>query len=141
MSLSIVPNSFWQFPSLRLPSLWDDDQDWDLSSSPSGLSVSEDDKKIYVKASVPGIKPDDVEITYDPDKGVLSIAGEAKEEEEDKKRKFYRKASSSFSYRVLVPGKVDDKEEPEAICKDGIMTVTFNKVPETKPKKIAVKKG
>jgi HSP20 family protein len=106
-----------------------------MSGLSSGLSVSEDDKYVYVEAAVPGVDPEKIEVSYD--KGVLWIRGQ--QEEQDKKRKFYRKASTSFSYRLVVPGNIDESKDPEATYKNGIMKVTFNKVPEPQPKKIAVR--
>lgn len=125
---------------MYLPQLWRDqelnDWDWDLATNtPSGLSISEDDKYVYVAASLPGVDPKDVEVTFD--KGVVWIKGEMVEEEKDKK--YYRKASSSFSYRVAIPGDIDMDHEPEATSKHGIMTVKFAKKPEAQPKKITVK--
>jgi HSP20 family protein len=136
MRLDLVPRSFWSMPS-RLPSIFDD-EDWQSFAPSSGLTVSEDDKHVYVEAAVPGLDPDKIEVTYD--KGVLWVRGNQESEENNKARKFYRKASASFSYRVAVPGNIDDKAEPEAVCKNGVMKVTFNKVPETQPKKLTVKK-
>lgn len=133
MAYDIVPGSFWRFPSVR--SFWDDEEDISLSNAPSGLSISEDEKNVYISASLPGIDPKDIEITFD--KGVVWIKGETKEEE--KQKKFYRKATSSFSYRVAVPGELDQNKEPEASSKHGVMTVTFAKSPKTQPKKITVK--
>lgn len=136
--VNLVPRSFF---SPRFPSFWDDE---DSMLSPlsitqdSGLTVSEDDKNIYVEAAVPGLDPDKVEVTYD--KGVLWIRGNQEQEEKDDKKKYYRKASSSFSYHVAVPGKIDEQAEPNAVCKNGVMRVTFAKVPEVQPKKITVKK-
>lgn len=118
------------------------DEDWFPSfgiREASGLSISEDDANIYVEAALPGLKAEEIAITYD--KGMLWIKGERQEEEKDKKRSFYRKASSSFSYHLNVPGNVDEKREPEASYKDGIMTVTFKKAKESEPKQIKVKKG
>ena len=124
-------------PFFRLPQLWED-EDWPMTTNVSnGLSISEDEKYVYVEAAVPGIKPEEIEVTFD--KGVLWIKGESKEEEEDKKKKFYRRLASSFSYRVAVPGDLDQNAEPEASCKHGVMTVKFMKSPKTQPKKIAVK--
>lgn len=135
MPFELIPRSLFNFP--RLPSLWDEAEDfWSISSAPSGLTVSEDDKNVYVEAQVPGVDADKIEVTYD--KGVLWIRGQ--QEQEEKGKKFYKKAASSFSYRVAVPGDVDEKEEPQATYKNGIMTVTFKKRPEVQPKKIAVKK-
>ena len=134
----LLPKSFWAFPSLRP---WFEDEDWlaSLPQSSSGLSISEDDKNVYVEAQMPGLNNDDIEVTYH--KGELWIRGEKKEEENDKKRKYYRLASSAYSYRVIVPGDVDEKHEPEASYKDGVMTVTFKKAAKIQPKKISVKKG
>ena len=128
----LIPNSFWRFPTLL------SEMEEDLLPSTtaiSGLSISEDDKNIYVEAAVPGIDPKNVDVTFS--KGILTITGE--KEEEEKKKKYYRKASSSFAYRVLVQGEIDPKAEPKAEAKNGVMTVTFTKVPQSQPKKIAVK--
>lgn len=133
MAIDIVPGAFWRGTSL--PSFWDD-EDWNLpTNQPGGLTISEDEKRVYVEAAVPGVDPKNVEITFD--KGVVWIKGEIKEVEE--KKKYYRKATSSFSYRVAVPGDIDLKVEPEATMKNGIMTVAFTKSAVAQPKKIQVK--
>ena len=96
MAYDLVPSRLLSFPSLQIPSIWNDDDDWLTSpSSPSGLSVSEDDKKIYIEASLPGIDPKNIEITFQD--GYLWVRGETKEEEKDKSKKYYRQASKSFS--------------------------------------------
>lgn len=138
MTNSIIPRRFLPFSGISLPDFWDDDDNL-LTTSPtgSGLSVSEDEKKVYVAASVPGIDPKNIEITFQD--GYLWVRGETKEEEEDKKKKYYRRASQSFSYRVAVPGDIDESKDPEATYKHGVMTVAFEKSPKTQPKKIQVK--
>jgi len=138
MITDLVPKSFWAFPSIKP---WFDDEDWltSLPSSTSGLSVSEDEKNVFVEAHMPGLKPEDIEVTFQ--KGELWIRGDRKEEEKDKGRKYYRYASSAYSYRVLIPGEVDDKAEPEAEYKDGVMSITFPKAAKALPKKITIKKA
>lgn len=136
MAFDLIPSRLLSFPSFRMPSFWNDEDDWlTTPSTPSGLSVSEDEKNVYVEAAVPGIEPKDVEITFQD--GYLWIRGETKEE--DKARKYYRESSRSFSYRVAVPGDIDDSVEPEATSKNGVMTVIFVKSPKTTPKKIQIK--
>ncbi|HSV94424.1 MAG TPA: Hsp20/alpha crystallin family protein [Spirochaetia bacterium] len=138
MAFDLVPSRLFPFSSLRVPSVWSDEDDWLTTASPaSGLSVSEDDKNVYVEASVPGIDPKDVEITFQD--GYLWIRGESSEEVKDKTRKYYRESSKSFSYRVAVPGEIDEKVEPEATSKNGVMTITFTKAPKVQPKKIQIK--
>lgn len=136
MALDLIPRSFWDLDS-RLPSIFRE-EDWQSFLPSSGLTVSEDDDRVYIEAAMPGIDPDKVEVTYD--KGILWVRGNAEESEQDKNRKFYRKASSSFSYRVAVPGNIDENTEPEAAYKNGVMRVIFSKLPETQPRKISVKK-
>ncbi len=134
MAIDIVPSSLWRFPMVR--GYWDDDEDISLTTSgPNGVSISEDEKNVYVEVALPGIDPKDVEITFD--KGILWVKGEAKEENTSKK--YYRKATNSFSYRVAVPGELDLAAEPTAEANHGIMKVTFQKSPKALPKKITIK--
>ena len=88
---------------------------------------------------MPGLDSDDIEVTYH--KGQLWLRGEKKEEVESKKKKYYRYSSNSFSYRLAVPGDIDEKSEPDAEYKNGVMKVTFKKLAEAQPKKIQVKKS
>lgn len=135
MAFDIVPNRFWALPQ-RISDLMED-EDWSGSHVPGGLSISEDEKHVYVEAAVPGIDPKDVEITFD--KGMLWVKAESKQEEKNEKKKYYRRASSSFSYRIAVPGELDQNKEPEADIKHGVVKVAFAKAPQAQPKKIQLK--
>ncbi len=134
MAYELIPSTVWRFPSL--PELWEDLEDIvPARGAINGLSISEDDKNVYVEAAVPGLDQKDVEVTFD--KGILWVKGEKVEEE--KKKKYYRKASSAFSYRVMVPGDIDPNKEPLAQIKNGVAKITFAKSPKSLPKKITVK--
>jgi HSP20 family protein len=118
-----------------MPALFDEDvEDW--QSYPGGLSVSEDDKQVFVTAALPGVEEKDIDITYD--KGVLWIKGASQEETSAPKRTYYRKSTANFSYSVTVPGDIDTTSEPQATYKNGVMTVVFAKHPQSQPKKIKV---
>ncbi|OGD09191.1 hypothetical protein A2397_04380 [Candidatus Amesbacteria bacterium RIFOXYB1_FULL_44_23] len=134
MAFDLIPGNIF-----RVPSIFDeDDSNWSITNqTPSGISISEDDKFVFVTTALPGVDEKDVDITFD--KGILWVKGETKEEESDKKRKFFRKSTSSFSYRVGVPGELDLSVEPEATYKNGVMTIKFTKSPVAQPKKISVK--
>ncbi len=135
MQLDIIPRSFWNLPS-RMSNFFDDESDWKSFLPSSGLTISEDDTSVFVETAVPGVDPEKIEVTFD--KGILWVRGEAEEVEEDKMKKFYRKASRSFSYRVAVPGVVNEQVEPVVTSKNGILTVVFAKMPESEPKKLKV---
>jgi HSP20 family protein len=122
---------------LRWPNVWED-EDWGVAAVGSdNLDVYETKDDVVVKANVAGVSPDKVDVTFE--KGVLTIA--AREEVEEKEgKKYYKKATRSYSYRVAVPGNIDLSAEPEAKVEHGIVSVTFKKAEEAKPKKIAIKK-
>ncbi len=136
MSLDLIPRSFWSAP-IRTPSIFDDESDWASILPSSGLTVSKDEKNVFIEAAMPGVEPDNIEVTVD--KGMLWVRGTAQETEQDKNKKFYRKASSSFSYRVSVPGKIDESQEPDVVYKNGVLKVTFNKLAEVQPKKLNIR--
>ena len=135
MAYDLIPRNFWRFPTVAFPSMMEDFEDLlPTGNLLNGLSVSEDDKNVYVEAAVPGVDPKEVDVTFD--KETVTVRAEKKEEEKGKK--FQRKATSSFYYRVM-PADVDPKATPTAVCKNGVMKITFTKALGAKPKKIAVK--
>ncbi|MEX2304581.1 MAG: Hsp20/alpha crystallin family protein [Waddliaceae bacterium] len=101
-----------------------------------GMTLSEDDENIYVEAALPGLKSEDIEVHLD--NGTLWIKGEKKTEEEDNKKKFYRKAQRLFSYSLILPKEVDE-EKLEALFENGLMKVTFKKEKTGRSKKISFK--
>ena len=120
----------------HFPLLEEEMTGWDMGGH-TGLSISEDKDHVFVEADMPGLKADDIELTFE--RGTLWIRGEKKEEETNKDKKYYRKALKSFSYRVVVPGAIDEKKEPEADYKDGVIKITFHKTQQGQAKKIKVK--
>jgi HSP20 family protein len=136
MSSDLVPSNAWSFPLMRFSSLVDDDSWLKQSTVPSGLSITEDEEYVYVDAALPGVKTDDIDISYH--NGVLRVTGEVKDEEKQS-RKSYHKMTAAFSYQVAVPGEVDLNADPEATCVDGVLTVAFPKTKASTPKKIAIK--
>src|SRR4030065_2575867 len=114
MAFDLITRPFW-----RWPAVFEDDEDWlvPATGTPGGITISEDDKNVFVSASLPGVVENDIDVTFD--KGSLWIKGESRQEEENKKLKYYRKATSSFSYRVDVPGVLDPHGEAHGPYKSG----------------------
>ncbi|MFA6119469.1 MAG: Hsp20/alpha crystallin family protein [Parachlamydiales bacterium] len=101
----------------------------------SGISLYENQDKVFVEASLPGVNPKEIQINFE--KGVLWIKADVKREEKDVK--YHLKSQESFSYRVLVPSRVDENSTPNAVYKDGILKITFEKSKFSKAHKIEVK--
>lgn len=102
-----------------------------------GITFSEDAQNYYVECAVPGLQAGDIDITLD--KGVLMINGEKKEVKEDPERRYYSRATTAYSYRLALPSQIDESQEPKAMCKDGILTLSIQKAAKNQMKKIPVK--
>jgi len=113
---------------------------WLAAPREGALSVDmyETDEDVVVKASVPGIKAEDLDISITGD--TLTIKGETKAEEEVEEENYiYRERRyGSFSRSLTVPTPVV-AEQAEAEFEDGILTLTLPKAEEVKPKSIEVK--
>ena len=120
---------------LKLPSLWERREDvWSLA-----LDVAEKEDAFVVKASVPGVNPDDVDITLTDN--VLTIRGEVKEEREVTEMNYHlrERRSGQFMRSVTLPVAVD-AAQIEAVNENGVLTLTLPKAEAVKPKRIEVKK-
>lgn len=130
-----VMDRFFDEPFLRLPSLWDRDGG---AAQPLALDLVENTDAYVVKASVPGVKPEDVEITLN--NNVLTIKGESKEENEKKEGQYHMRERryGSFYRSVTLPANVK-ADKIDAVNENGVLTLTLPKAEEAKPKRIAVK--
>ena len=119
-----------------LPSVWRrlpiEERGW----APA-IEVFEKEDKFVVKAELPGMKEEDIDVSVIGD--TLTIKGERKAESEVKEEDYYccERSYGSFSRSIAVPSNVDAKKI-EASFEDGVLDISLPKVPEVKPKKIAV---
>jgi HSP20 family protein len=133
---------FKNFPKLidfgsMLPSLWP--SGWEEMRFPA-LDVEDKGNAFIVKAEIPGIRPDDIEIEIH--NGQLMIRGEKREEKEEKdeERKYYYRERSFGSFsRTVSLGEEVDPDKVKAEYRDGILTVTLEKSEARKARKIKIK--
>ena len=102
------------------------------------MDIYQTDKDVVVKASLPGINPEEVDISITGD--ILTIKGEHKEEQEVKEADYFRKELSygTFHRSMTLPVAVK-AEKADATFENGVLTITLPKVEEAKPKQIKVK--
>lgn len=103
------------------------------------LDMYETNDEVVVKAPMPGISADNVDVTFED--GVLRITGREEENQEEKNKKKvvhseYR--TRSFDYTVTLPRAIDPSKMSAEI-ENGIVKITAPLAEASKPKKITVK--
>lgn len=102
------------------------------------MDLSENDKQIEVKMDVPGLKSEELQIELQGN--TLIVSGEHKEEKETKEKSFHRvERSIGKVYRAVTLPCPVEQGTVDAVCRDGVLTVTLPKVEAACAKKIPVK--
>jgi HSP20 family protein len=102
------------------------------------VDIREEKDAIVIAAELPGIRPEDVNVSLDGN--LLTISGERKFEHEQKEEGFRRieRSYGSFSRSFTLPDTVS-VEKLEAEMKDGLLSIRVPKSEKAQPKRIAVK--
>lgn len=123
--------------------LFDDAFTRPLSLASSGWSVPavdmyQTDNEVVVKAALPGIKADEVQINVTGE--VLTLKGETKQESETKEKAYHIREQrwGTFERSLILPTEVV-ADKAKADFENGILTITLPKAEEVKPKSISIK--
>jgi HSP20 family protein len=102
------------------------------------VNVKETEGAIEITAEVPGLKPEDIELTLTGD--ILTLKGEKKHEHEEKTDDYHlvERSYGSFQRSFRLPVEVD-RAKLAATHKDGVLSVTLPKAEEAGPARIEVK--
>jgi HSP20 family protein len=115
---------WWPAPAFRMP-------------APT-LDVYEEKDDVVVKAELPGLSKEDIEVNLTG--STLTIKGEKKKEEEVKEKDYYRRERSygSFTRSLELPSEVK-ADQVSASFKNGVLEIRMPKTEEAKKKEIKVK--
>ena len=102
------------------------------------VNVTEDPDNYYVRAELPGVKTDELDISVTGE--TLTLSGERKLPEESEKASYHRREreAGSFSRVVSLPARLD-VDKVKALAEDGVLTVVLPKAESAKPRQITVK--
>jgi len=102
------------------------------------IDLYQTEDKVVVKAGLPGLKPEDVQVTVTAN--TLSLRGEFKEEKEEKDATYHLREQhyGSFERSVTLPTDVET-DKATADFENGILTITLPKSEAVKPKTISIK--
>ena len=148
----MIYRRFFNVPTYRIRSPWDElqrmrqqlDQMFDdapVQRASAGvyplINLTEDKDKYYVRAELPGVKGDalDIQVTGKN----LAISGERKIAAEEEGARYHRREreAGTFSRMIGLPGEVDT-DKVEARLENGILTILVPKAEIAKPKQISI---
>jgi len=148
----MIYRRLFNFPTYRIKSPWEElhqmrrqlDQMFDdtpqqrVSAGVFPLiNLTEDKDKYYVRAELPGVKGDELDIQVTGNN--LAISGERKIAAEEEGAKYHRREreAGTFSRMIGLPGEVDT-DKVEASLENGVLTIEVSKAEIAKPKQISV---
>jgi HSP20 family protein len=101
------------------------------------VDIHETENEIVVKAEVPGIEKDQIELSLE--NNVLTLKGERRFEKDAKEENFHRieRSYGSFNRSFTIPAVVDESKIA-ADYKEGVLTITLPKTQKAKAKQIAI---
>ncbi len=119
---------------VNLPTEFDYDEGFGLNMA---IDVSDNEDQVVIEADLPGIRPEEVDITVTADQ--VTIKAERQEEEEETKKNYLRRERryGHTSRTIALPTPVIG-EQAEATFEDGKLTLTLPKVEEVRPKQVKV---
>jgi HSP20 family protein len=111
-----------------------------LSGWSMPLDVAENEDGFVVTASIPGIKPEDLEITYN--NHTLTIKGEIKNDQNIEEARYHlrERRYGRFERSLQLPTRVN-ADQIEATYEAGVLSLRLPKTEEVKPRRIAIKGG
>ena len=101
------------------------------------LNIYETKDALILKAELPGVHPDDLEISLEGD--TLTLQGKRLRNLDDKATSYHRREieTGNFSRAIALPTKVD-LDNMKATLADGILTITLQKADEVRPRQIKI---
>lgn len=115
-----------------------DDASVATASWAPSVDITESDDAFVLHADIPGVKPDDIEVSMD--NGVLTIKGERKAEEKTEKENFRRvERQYGLFYRRFTLPETANADKIEAHSDHGVLKVTIPKQEVAQARRITVK--
>lgn len=122
-------------PAVNDENAWDEAEDGFLGQL--AVDVYETDERLIVKARTAGVNKEDLDVSISD--GILTISGTLSSGDETGVNNWHIQECywGEFSRTLALPVAVKE-DEVEAVLKDGVLTISFNKIKQEQAKKITI---
>ncbi len=122
----------------RYPRTTDDDEPYVHNDWVPAIDIKEEEERYLLRADVPGVDADDIDVTLD--NGVLTLRGSRETSTDEEKGGLRRveRVSGHFYRRFSLPDTADSTAV-SADYKNGVLEVSIPKQKQSQPQRIAVK--
>lgn len=104
------------------------------------VNVTEDGENLYIRAELPGIQPEDMDLSVESE--TVTLRGERKKAQTSENVSYHRREREVGRFRRIIslPIRID-ADSASALFKNGVLEITLPKAKEAKPRKIQVGVG
>jgi HSP20 family protein len=136
--MNIHDDMYRVFDRLFSKDSWSDEKSVSRAGWYPIVDISENNDEYVLNAELPGLKKDEIQISFTD--GILRLEGERKKDKEEKGTDYHRveRSFGKFCRTFRLPNTVKT-DKISADFKDGILNIRLPKVEEVKPKEIEVK--
>jgi len=115
---------------------------WGLALSEAAprikIDVSEQDGSYLVKAEIPGVRKEDIDVRIDGDQMTISAETKTEKQEKDKGRVIFKERQEGYASRSFTLACPVDEAHAEAKYQDGVLSLKLNKKATTSSKRLAI---
>ena len=115
---------------------------WGLALSEAAprikIDVSEQDGSYLVKAEIPGVRKEDIDVRIDGDQVTISAETKTEKQEKDKGRVVFKERQEGYASRSFTLACPVDEAHAEAKYQDGVLSLKLNKKATTSSKRLAI---
>jgi HSP20 family protein len=102
------------------------------------IDVSEQDGSYLVKAEIPGVRKEDIDVRIDGDQVTISAETKTEKEEKEKGRVIFNERQEGYASRSFTLACPVDEAHAEASYKDGVLSLKLSKKAATSTKRLAI---
>lgn len=112
--------------------------DWPEVEGELSVDVYQTDKEVIIQSAIAGVRPDELNVSFEKDMLIIEGKREEYEKEEEKNYLFQECFWGAFSRKIILPENAETSRA-EAIMRQGVLTIRMPKVKKQDTNKVTIK--